>query len=84
MKSINVRPTAHYFRDLDAKIVDARNVATVYANQILVTAEPVTRAAGIQATIDKAVRSVINAHGKFYGLRSKYDGRGNYREPLKA
>lgn len=32
----------------------------------------------------EAVNSVINAHGKFYGLRSKYDGRGNLREPVKA
>jgi hypothetical protein len=31
-----------------------------------------------------AVNSVINAHGKFYGLRSKYDGRGKLREPVKA
>lgn len=31
-----------------------------------------------------AANSVINAHGKFYGLRSKYDGRGRLREPLKA
>lgn len=32
----------------------------------------------------EAVNSVINAHGKFYGLRSKYDGRGNLREPVKG
>lgn len=83
-KSQTLRATAHYFRDLDAKLVDARNVATAYAHQILVTSEPYTRAAGIEATINKACRSVINAHGKFYGLRSKYDGRGNKREPLKA
>ncbi len=27
---------------------------------------------------------IVNAHGKFYGLRSKYDGNGKKRAPLKA
>lgn len=31
-----------------------------------------------------AVAAVVNAHAKFYGLRSKYDGRGNLRTPLTA
>lgn len=83
-KSQTLRATAHYFRDLDAKIVDARTVAALYANQVAVVSEPVARAAFVEASINKAIRSVINAHGKFYGLRSKYDGRGNKREPLKA
>lgn len=34
--------------------------------------------------IANARRRIINAHGKFYGLRSKYDGNGKLREPLKA
>lgn len=34
--------------------------------------------------IANARRSVINAHGKFYGLRSKYDAGGKLREPLKV
>lgn len=80
----SIRATAHYFRDLDAKIIDARNVAALYANQIAVVSNPVARSAFIEATVNKAVRSVVNAHGKFYGLRSKYGGRGNKREPLKA
>lgn len=29
-------------------------------------------------------KAVVNAHAKFYGLRSKYDGRGNLREPMKG
>lgn len=31
-----------------------------------------------------AMASVINAHGRFYGLRSKYDGNGNKRTPVKS
>ena len=50
----------------------------------MVTADPHTRAIAIDASVNRAQRAVINAHGKFYGLRSKYDGRGNKREPLKA
>lgn len=31
-----------------------------------------------------AISHVVNAHGRFYGLRSKYDGNGNPRQPMKA
>ena len=79
-KSQTLRATAYSFSDLNAKLVDARNVATLYAQQVALVPNP----AFVEATVNKAVRSVINAHGKFYGLRSKYDGRGNKREPFKA
>lgn len=32
----------------------------------------------------EAQKTCINTHARFYGLRSKYDGRGNRREPLKG
>jgi hypothetical protein len=83
-KSQTLRATAYSFSDLSAKLADAQNVATLYANQVAVASEPVARAAFVNATVNKACRTVINAHGKFYGLRSKYDGRGNKREPLTA
>ena len=83
-KSQTFRATAYSFRDLNLKLEDARNAATLYANQTMVTADPHTRAIAIDASVNRAQRAVINAHGKFYGLRSKYDGRGNKREPLKA
>jgi hypothetical protein len=31
-----------------------------------------------------ALYHVVNAHGRFYGLRSKYDGSGNLRQPMRA
>lgn len=31
-----------------------------------------------------ALSHVVNAHGRFYGLRSKYDGSGNLRQPMRA
>jgi len=32
----------------------------------------------------EARKAIVNAYGRFYGLRSKYDGRGNLRTPLKG
>lgn len=32
----------------------------------------------------KAKRALVNRVGKFYGKRSKYDGSGNLRQPMKA
>lgn len=59
------------FSDIESKVQSA------YAMQ---TVNPVTKI----MQNPNAVNAVINAHGKFYGLRSKYDGRGNLRTPLKA
>jgi hypothetical protein len=59
------------FSDLDAKVKTARSLQFT---------DPVTRT----VQNGNAVAAVINAHAKFYGLRSKYDGKGNPRTPLTA
>lgn len=45
---------------------------------------PLTEHAVKLQAVKIAHEACINAHGRFYGLRSKYDGRGNLRTPVKA
>ena len=73
------------FSDLNAKLqsVSAAISRQFIARGRLVTGNVTADRAEADAQM-QAARHVINAHGKFYGLRSKYDGRGNKREPLKA
>lgn len=60
------------FNDFDLKLHQARQLESIK--------NPVTQI----PLYPNAVNHVINAHGKFYGLRSKYDGNGNLRQPMKA
>jgi len=73
------------FSDLNAKL---QSVSAAISRQFLARGQLVTgnvsNARSESAAQMQAARHVINAHGKFYGLRSKYDGRGNKREPLKG
>jgi hypothetical protein len=60
------------FSDLDAKVKTARSLQSQVD---FITKVPL---------YPNAAAAVINSHAKFYGLRSKYDGRGNLRTPLTA
>lgn len=60
------------FNNLEAKLQHAKAL-TAYI-------DPLTKT----CPYPKAMDHVVNAHGKFYGLRSKYDGNGNLRMPIKA
>lgn len=63
---------SYNFSDLTTKVKHAQNLQQMVNPETKLPLYP------------EAVNSVINAHGKFYGLRSKYDGRGNPRDPVKA
>ncbi len=65
------------FSDLTAKLALIRDKVTLSTQAVL-------NPGYAQAAINDAQKACINAHGKFYGLRSKYDGRGNLRKPLKG
>lgn len=66
------------FSDVKAKLEHAN-----YLNSLYHTVGQGEGAFQVQS-YPNAVKAVINAHGRFYGLRSKYDGRGNKRTPFKA
>ncbi len=42
------------------------------------------RQGDLSSMITSAQIATVNNFSKFYGLRSKYDGRGNLRTPLKG
>ena len=66
------------FSDVKAKLQHAN-----YLNSLYHTVGQGEGAFQVQ-TYPNAVKAVVNVHGRFYGLRSKYDGRGNLRTPFKA
>ena len=70
------------FSDLDSKLKAAREVATLFAPKTLIKGTDLS--IHINNVVAKAQKTVINTHGKFYGLRSKYDGKGNLRQSMKA
>ncbi len=51
-----------------------------HAMQLIKVEDPTTKT----ALFPNAVKAVVNAHGRFYGLRSKYHGNGNLRTPMTA
>jgi hypothetical protein len=60
------------FNDINAKLQTAKQLESIQ--------HPVSKI----PLYPNAISHVINAHGRFYGLRSKYDGNGNLRQPMKA
>jgi len=87
MKSITKTPVRNYFGDFTKQIDILREQVrglNVISTQLHIRngGNPNT----VSGLIDERVplKAFTNRFGKFYGLRSKYDGRGNKREPLKA
>ncbi len=70
------------YSDLKAKLKNAINVVTLHMHGNVL--DGAHRGAQTQAQINIAQKAIVNQHRKFYGLRSKYDGKGNLRQPLKS
>lgn len=58
------------FSDLTTKLQHAKQLESIVVENI--------------QQYPNAINHVVNTHGRFYGLRSKYDGSGKLRQPMKA
>lgn len=64
--------TVQYFGNLDEKLKFASGYIKMFNDVAMQQGKP-------QVDVDVAMKRIGKQHNKFYGMQSKYDGKGNLR-----